>query len=93
MGFHEEKICTMLPISYQVLGGRRRRMVVGFTTTCVISDYHHKRNSLFRNLFQLLNNRPSEDLLLFGSPDVDIDSNIIVFMTVHKYISQSKRFS
>jgi len=46
--------------------------------------YTRQRNSLFR---------PSADLLLFGSPDIDIDSNIIVFTTVHKYISQSKRFS
>jgi hypothetical protein len=32
----------MLPTSYKVLEGGgegRRRMVVGFTTTCVISDY------------------------------------------------------
>jgi hypothetical protein len=46
-----------------------------------------------RKLFQLLNIRPSENLLLLGSPDLDIDSNIIVFTTVHKYISESKRFS
>ena len=38
--------------------------------------YTRQRNSLFRNLFQLLNIRPSEDLLLFGSPDLDINSNI-----------------
>ena len=55
--------------------------------------YTRQRNSLFQNLFQLLNIRPSEDLLLFCSPDLDIDSDIIVFRTVHKYISQSKRFS
>ena len=55
--------------------------------------YTRQRNSLFRKLFQLLNIRPSENLLLFGSPDLDIDSNIIVFATVHKYISQSKQFS
>ena len=48
--------------------------------------------SLFRKLLQLLNIRPSENSLLFGSPDLDIDSNTIVFSTVHKYISQSKRF-
>jgi hypothetical protein len=54
--------------------------------------YTHQRNSLFRKLLQLLNIRPSENLLLFGSPDLDIDSNTIVFTTVHKYISQSKRF-
>jgi hypothetical protein len=55
--------------------------------------YTRQRNILFRKLFQLLNIRPSESLLLFGSPDLDIDSNIIVFTTVHQYISQSKRFS
>ena len=55
--------------------------------------YTRQRNSLFQKLFQLLNIRPSENLLLFGSPDLDIDSNIIVFTTVHKYISQRKRFS
>ena len=55
--------------------------------------YTRQRNSLFRNVFQLLNIRLSEDLLLFGSHDLDIDSNIIVFTTVHKYISQSKRCS
>jgi predicted AAA+ superfamily ATPase len=38
--------------------------------------YTRQRNSLFRNLFQLLNIQPSEDLLLFGSPDLDINSNI-----------------
>ena len=54
--------------------------------------YTRQRNSLFQKLFQLLNIRPSEILLLFGSPDLDIDSNIIVFTTVHTYISQSKRF-
>ena len=54
--------------------------------------YTRQRNSLFRKLLQLLNIRPSENLLLFGSPDLDIDSNTIVFTTVHKYISQSKRF-
>jgi hypothetical protein len=54
--------------------------------------YTRQRNSLFRKLLQLLNIRSSENLLLFGSPDLDIDSNTIVFMTVHKYISQSKRF-
>jgi hypothetical protein len=52
--------------------------------------YTCQQNSLFRKLFQLLNIRPLENLLLFGSPDLDIDSNIIVFTTVHKYISQSK---
>jgi hypothetical protein len=41
---------------------------------------------LFRKLLQLLNIRPSENLLLFGSPDLDIDSNTIAFTTVHKYI-------
>jgi hypothetical protein len=51
-----------------------------------------QRNILFRKLFQLLSFRPSENLLLFGSPDLDIDSNIIVFTIVHQYISQSKRF-
>jgi hypothetical protein len=55
--------------------------------------YTRQRSSLFRKLFQLLNIRPSENLLLFGSPDLDIDSNIIVFMTVHEFISQSKQFS
>ena len=56
--------------------------------------YTRQRNILFRKLFQLLNIQPSErSLLLFGSPDLDIDSNIIVFTTVHQYISQSKRFS
>ena len=55
--------------------------------------YTRQPNSLFRKLLQLLNIRPSENLLLFGSPDLDIDSNAIVFTTVHKYISQSKRFS
>jgi hypothetical protein len=55
--------------------------------------YTRARNILFRKLFQLLNIRPSEHLLLFGSPDLDIDSNIIVFTTVHQYIPQSKRFS
>ena len=55
--------------------------------------YTRQRNSLFQKLFQLLSIRPSENLLLFGSPDLDIDSNIIVFTTVHTYISQSKRFS
>ena len=55
--------------------------------------YTRQRNILFRKLFQLLNIRPSENLLLFGSPDHNIDSNIIVFTTVHQYISQSKRFS
>jgi hypothetical protein len=54
--------------------------------------YTCQRNSLFRQLLQLLNIRPSENLLLFGSPDLDIDSNTIVFMRVHTYISQSKRF-
>ena len=54
--------------------------------------YTRQRNSLFRKLLQLLNIRPSENVLLFGSPDLDIDSNTIVFTTVHKYISQSKRF-
>jgi len=44
--------------------------------------------SLFRKLLQLLNIRPSENLLLFGSPDLAIDSNTIVFTTVHKYIVQ-----
>jgi hypothetical protein len=57
------------------------------------SKYTRQRNSLFRKLFQLLDIRPSEDLLLFGSRDLDIDSNIIVFTIIHKYISQSKRFS
>jgi hypothetical protein len=52
--------------------------------------YTRQRNILFRKLFQLLNIRPSEHLLLFRSPDLDIDSNIIVFTTVHQYISQSK---
>jgi hypothetical protein len=37
--------------------------------------YTRQRNSLFRKLLQLLNIRPSENLLLFGSPDLDIDSN------------------
>ena len=55
--------------------------------------YTRQRNILFRKLFQLLNIRPSENLLLFGSPNHNIDSNIIVFTTVHQYISQSKRFS
>ena len=55
--------------------------------------YTRQRNIFFRKLFQLLNTRPSENLLLFGSPDLDIDSNIIVFTTVHQYISKSKRFS
>ena len=55
--------------------------------------YTRQRNILFRKLFQLLNIRPSENLLLFGTPDHNIDSNIIVFTTVHQYISQSKRFS
>jgi hypothetical protein len=57
--------------------------------------YTRQRNSLFRKLFQfkMLIFRSSENLLLFGSPDLDIDSNIIVFITVHKYISQRKRFS
>ena len=41
--------------------------------------YTRQRNSLFRKLLQLLNIRPSENLLLFGSPDLDIDSNTIVF--------------
>lgn len=54
--------------------------------------YSRQRNSLFRKLLQLRNIRPSENLLLFGSPDLDIDSNTIVFTTVHNYISQSKRF-
>ena len=54
--------------------------------------YTRQRNSLFRTLLQLLNNQPSENLLLFGSSDLDIDSNTIVFTTVHIYISQSKRF-
>ena len=44
--------------------------------------------SLFRKLLQLLNIRPSENSLLFGSSDLDIDSNTIVFTTVHKYIVQ-----
>jgi hypothetical protein len=58
--------------------------------TCPI--YTRQQNSLFRKLLQLLNIRPSENLLLFGSPDLDIDSNTILFMTVHKYISQRKPF-
>jgi hypothetical protein len=45
--------------------------------TCPI--YTCQQNSLFRKLLQLLNIRPSENLLLFGSLDLDIDSNIIVF--------------
>ena len=49
--------------------------------------YTRHRSSLFRKLFQLLNIRPSENVLLFSSLDFDIDSNIIVFTTVHKYIS------
>jgi hypothetical protein len=53
--------------------------------------YTRQRNSLFRQLLQLLNIRPSENLLLFGSPDLDIDSNTVVFMRVHTYISQRKR--
>ena len=55
--------------------------------------YTRQRNSPVRKLFQLLNIQPSEDLLLFGSPNLAIDSNIIVFTTVHTYITQSKRFS
>jgi len=55
--------------------------------------YTRQRNSLFQKLFQLLNIRPSENLLSFDSPDLDIDSNIIVFTTVREFISQSKRFS
>ena len=55
--------------------------------------YTRQRNSPFRILSQLLNIRPSEGLRLFGSPDLYIDSRIIVFATVHKHISQSKRFS
>jgi hypothetical protein len=55
--------------------------------------YTRQRNSLYRNLFQLPNIRPSVDLLLLGRPDLDIDSNITVFTTVHTYISQSIRFS
>jgi hypothetical protein len=54
--------------------------------------YTRQRNSLFRTLLQLLNIRPLENLLLFGSSDLDIDSNTIIFTTVHIYISQSKRF-
>ena len=52
--------------------------------------YTHQRNSLLRKLFQLLNIPPSKNVLLFGIPDLDIDSNIIVFTTVHEFISQSK---
>ena len=63
-----------------------------------IESTHHylfkcpKYTRLFRKLLQLLNIQFSENLLLFGSPDFDIDSNTIVFTTVHRYISQSKRF-
>lgn len=54
--------------------------------------YTYQRNSIFQNLFQLLNIWTSENWLLFGSPDLDINSNIIVWTTVHSYILQNKRF-
>ena len=46
-------------------------------------NYTRQRNIFFRKLFQLLNIRPSEHLLLFCSPDLDIDSNIFVFTTIY----------
>ena len=33
--------CLYLPLPF-IVGGRRDRMEVGFTTTCAISVYHHK---------------------------------------------------
>ena len=41
--------------------------------------YTRQRKILFRNLLQLLNIRPSENLLLFGNPDLDIDSKYYCF--------------
>ena len=53
--------------------------------------YLQSRADMLAAISQICN--PNLETILYGSPNVSLDDNVVIFEAVHSYIEQSERFT